>query len=586
MFVLSIISGPNKGQSIRLLQGGSISIGSGWDATFHFDDPALAEMHAEVSWTDDGFSVLDLSTRTGTLVNGVHIKSRVALRVGDHVQLGGLIFQLKEVAAIQEETADFAADQAAKARAADVFTGPKILAIDNQVTEIQQRSLMLQKTEALLLMRGHTVISAGLDAPTLDGELAARSGALRAFVSSPESVGTAKVVVSREGSLDPFSVMPITIGREQTNTIVLDDPGISVRHAVVELRAQKYVLRDAGSSNGTYVNGKRVVERKIEDGDLIVVGSHTLVAVLGSVCLGLEVQPPGLVKRTAEPRSDTKKVVVPEALAAAPKKKKKKKASELVWYATSDLDKGVFRARAAIIALVLGVAVTGAMLATGDSETLAGSRLAAHHEDAAFVAAAEEKGRDRCTACHVGVGQVSTLKCFDCHAEHRPSRGHAEAEIGCTGCHVEHRGPEFRSSPSAALTCTSCHPTPHAQMIRERPKLVAAFNIDAPAGVDFHLSHQANGVACLSCHGASVQTADRGVRGACRQCHAPDNVVAEDCQMCHRAHPDRNVKVDLKMVAAAPPPRFAGKAFAVAFVVLVVSFAGAALIPRKRKVNS
>jgi pSer/pThr/pTyr-binding forkhead associated (FHA) protein len=583
MFVLSIISGPTKGQSIRLLQGGSISIGSGWDATFHFDDPALAEMHAEVSWTDEGFSLLDLSTKTGTMVNGSRIKSRVALRVGDHVQMGALIFQLKEVAAAQEETADYAVDQTNLAE--EPPKKSKILSIDSQVTEIAQRSLMLQKTEALLLLRGHTVISAGLDAPTLDGEFAARASALRAFVSSPESVGRAKIVVSRDGGIDPFSVMPITIGREQTNTIVLDDPGVSVRHAVVELRQGKYILRDAGSSNGIYVNGKRIVERKIEDGDLIVFGSHTLVAVHGSVCLGLEVQPPSLIKRTAEPRSDTKKVVVPEALASAPKKKKKKKASELVWYATSDLDKGVFRARAAIIALVLGVAATGAMLAGGDSETLAGSRLAAHHEDETFVAAAEGRERDRCTACHVGVGQVSTLKCLDCHAEHRPSRAHAEAEIGCTGCHLEHRGAEFRSSPAAAMTCTSCHPAPHEKLIRERPKLVANFSIDAPAGVDFHLSHQANGVACLTCHGSQVQTADRGVRGACRQCHAPDHVTAEDCQMCHRAHPDRNIKVDLKMVAAVAPPRFAGKAFLFAFGVLFVSFAGAALIPRKRKVD-
>jgi pSer/pThr/pTyr-binding forkhead associated (FHA) protein len=70
---------------------------------------------------------------------------------------------------------------------------------------------------------------------------------------------------------------PVTIGRGRANVIaLLHDPRASLRHATVERCGAAWVVRDAGSTNGTWVNGERVAERALADGDQLQVG-QTLV---------------------------------------------------------------------------------------------------------------------------------------------------------------------------------------------------------------------------------------------------------------------------------------------------------------------
>jgi uncharacterized RDD family membrane protein YckC len=68
----------------------------------------------------------------------------------------------------------------------------------------------------------------------------------------------------------------LTIGRDPTNDLVLPDAMISRRHAVVEHRAGEFVLRDCRSANGSVVNGERVSERELRDGDVVALGSIRL----------------------------------------------------------------------------------------------------------------------------------------------------------------------------------------------------------------------------------------------------------------------------------------------------------------------
>jgi ABC-type multidrug transport system ATPase subunit/pSer/pThr/pTyr-binding forkhead associated (FHA) protein/ABC-type multidrug transport system permease subunit len=65
---------------------------------------------------------------------------------------------------------------------------------------------------------------------------------------------------------------PLTIGRHPTNQLVVDVPTVSSEHAIVEHRAGIYYLVDRGSRNGTFVNGQRIDEIELKDGDLIRLG--------------------------------------------------------------------------------------------------------------------------------------------------------------------------------------------------------------------------------------------------------------------------------------------------------------------------
>ena len=69
-------------------------------------------------------------------------------------------------------------------------------------------------------------------------------------------------------ALDEF----LTIGRGSINHFQLEDPFVSTRHARIEKTPRGYLLRDLRSRNGTLLNGARVLEALLSDGDQIQVG--------------------------------------------------------------------------------------------------------------------------------------------------------------------------------------------------------------------------------------------------------------------------------------------------------------------------
>jgi hypothetical protein len=92
-------------------------------------------------------------------------------------------------------------------------------------------------------------------------------------------------IVAREGSVRrevPLTADPVTVGRDPKNDIVLDDRRVSRRHAEVRLRLGRYTLYDLQSTNGTFVNGRRIAEMVLSDKDRITIGGAELVVRLES----------------------------------------------------------------------------------------------------------------------------------------------------------------------------------------------------------------------------------------------------------------------------------------------------------------
>ncbi len=67
------------------------------------------------------------------------------------------------------------------------------------------------------------------------------------------------------------------VGRSKENDIFVVDPSVSRNHAVLDVRGGKLVVRDAGSTNGTFVNGERVQLRTLQDGDVVAFGKAQFV---------------------------------------------------------------------------------------------------------------------------------------------------------------------------------------------------------------------------------------------------------------------------------------------------------------------
>ena len=66
------------------------------------------------------------------------------------------------------------------------------------------------------------------------------------------------------------------VGRDPACDIVLNDSKCSRRHAIVEETAQGVVIRDSGSANGIYVNGKKVESSPLRPGDIVRLGEVKL----------------------------------------------------------------------------------------------------------------------------------------------------------------------------------------------------------------------------------------------------------------------------------------------------------------------
>ncbi|RJP26222.1 MAG: FHA domain-containing protein [Candidatus Abyssobacteria bacterium SURF_5] len=80
-----------------------------------------------------------------------------------------------------------------------------------------------------------------------------------------------------------FDQDEITIGRNADNSVQIDNVTVSGKHArILRERNQhleekyRYIVEDLESTNGTFVNEKKVARRVLREKDLITVGKHTI----------------------------------------------------------------------------------------------------------------------------------------------------------------------------------------------------------------------------------------------------------------------------------------------------------------------
>jgi pSer/pThr/pTyr-binding forkhead associated (FHA) protein/uncharacterized RDD family membrane protein YckC len=68
----------------------------------------------------------------------------------------------------------------------------------------------------------------------------------------------------------------LSIGRDPTNDVVIPDALVSRRHARIVFDGRQYLFHDCESSNGSLLNGDRISERPLSDGDVLWLGASRL----------------------------------------------------------------------------------------------------------------------------------------------------------------------------------------------------------------------------------------------------------------------------------------------------------------------
>jgi len=229
-----------------------------------FGDPSVSRHHATIYRQDGRYLVADQGTAAGTLVNGQRV-SQQYLQDGDEIQLGGvrMIFYEKATAGPQRRPVDVPRSPVAPMPAVPT----NVCAFCGQEKDP---------------LTGACACSVGDPAPLAADAFGSASPAW------PASAGAAPAAVSGmprlvavtgpyAGRVFPLPTQGGSIGRDPARDVALAaDAMVSRHHAVIEPEGNSFVLRDEGSSNGTFVNGQRIQQHLLQPGDEIRVGASAL----------------------------------------------------------------------------------------------------------------------------------------------------------------------------------------------------------------------------------------------------------------------------------------------------------------------
>jgi hypothetical protein len=119
---------------------------------------------------------------------------------------------------------------------------------------------------------------AGHAAPGAEVQATAADPALSPVEAAPAA---AQPSLDIDGRVYRLTAPVTVLGRSSEADIALDDPGISRRHAQIQLDAGHAVLNDLDSTNGTFVDGERVRSAPLTDGSQITMGRTRIVYRLG-----------------------------------------------------------------------------------------------------------------------------------------------------------------------------------------------------------------------------------------------------------------------------------------------------------------
>lgn len=217
-----IVTAPTGEERSYTLTGDRATLGRDAGNGIVLPDGRVSRWHARLEWDGKAWAVIDLDSANGTFVNGGAVE-RSRLQPGDLVRVGDTV--------LRYETG---APPPAPAR------------IDTAA-----------ELEATL---AGATLSATVGHPAMSPQLAVYAGGRTWTAAMPGEA--------------------LSIGRQAGNDLVLDLPRVSRRHARIERRGDDFVLSDLGSTNGTFVAGKRVEEQILRPGDTIRIGGAQLVLKL------------------------------------------------------------------------------------------------------------------------------------------------------------------------------------------------------------------------------------------------------------------------------------------------------------------
>lgn len=250
-----------------------------------YGDPDVVEKHASITLQGSRHVIEDMGSYSGTFVNGSKV-TREILRDGDTVTIGKTRFLFRDKASARSDGARPSAyDQGARIPTSQhicPFCGaikdasgncdcsvngappapPQGVSAPQPTVQDPFRPAPPQPTVQQPSQPTQVSGGGGQFEPTL-AQPAQAQGARLTALSGPYS-----------GQTFPLRSGETAIGREASRDIGLPmDNTVSRTHVRITQEVTCFVLHDAGSTNGTFVNGARVTRHELKPGDVIQIGS-------------------------------------------------------------------------------------------------------------------------------------------------------------------------------------------------------------------------------------------------------------------------------------------------------------------------
>lgn len=241
---LKIVAGSRQGVNVPLSEAEPLRIGRR-EGELLLDDPLVSGRHCQIVVRGTEAHLQDLGSTNGTMVDGRLVRD-VALRPGNEIVLGGTRMILFSGAP------DATTEVPEEGSVGQGSGGPL------DIAWLREEELVELPGAAERTRSPADVIGQDLRLPP----------GLNALVEVVAGQDTGKVFRFTRGN--------VNIGR-RVGEIPLSDGEVSRRHSVIEVFGREMVfLRDLGSTNGTYHNGRRITVSRLKTGDTIGVGKTVL----------------------------------------------------------------------------------------------------------------------------------------------------------------------------------------------------------------------------------------------------------------------------------------------------------------------
>jgi ABC-type multidrug transport system ATPase subunit/pSer/pThr/pTyr-binding forkhead associated (FHA) protein len=285
-----------------LLDRDFVSIGRAPDNALVLNELAVSRYHARIAREADGYVITDLGSSNGTRVNDAELSPRTPMPLtdGDVIRIGTfeLRFSVGAIAAPPSplpRTMEFAAPSA-----------PLLRVSTPQWTRdfpLERDTLVLGRDPASDIVIDVPIVSARhaelkwRDAGYEIADLGSKNGLFfqgqriaQKLLADGDVlyIGTDVTLTYRAArrddlshhypALDLHGRATLSLGRDPKNDTVIDHPAVSRFHARITRRDGAFVISDLNSTNGTFVNGERIIgECTLQPGDAIRIGPCRLV---------------------------------------------------------------------------------------------------------------------------------------------------------------------------------------------------------------------------------------------------------------------------------------------------------------------